>query len=207
MGAYEELKARTASRTDYPDEKMHRRFQAILGEISPGARVLDVACGSGTLIAALRERGCVVRGIDLAPGAVALARAKGLDVMGGDVDSYESSPDIRSLLLDTYDAIILSKCLVYLKCKNNLLPQLRAKSIYVVQSNPAHWKFLCRRWVLRDSAHLEDKLPYVTAEGNIINSHSLNGLSRWAASYGYKSRILTGKWIRGRDRVTVLERP
>jgi glycine/sarcosine N-methyltransferase len=44
--------------------------------VAPGARVLDAACGVGTQAIGLAERGYHVRASDLAPGAVARARAE-----------------------------------------------------------------------------------------------------------------------------------
>jgi ubiquinone/menaquinone biosynthesis C-methylase UbiE len=42
----------------------------------PGARVLDVACGTGNLAIIAARRGCVVSGIDLASNLIAQARAR-----------------------------------------------------------------------------------------------------------------------------------
>ncbi|MEV4639166.1 class I SAM-dependent methyltransferase [Actinoplanes sp. NPDC049548] len=50
----------------------------------PGARVLDVGCGSGDFLAYCGERGMTTSGIDPAPGMVALARGRTPDVrLGG----------------------------------------------------------------------------------------------------------------------------
>ncbi len=43
--------------------------------------VLDIGCGPGRLVAALRDRGIAALGIDAAPAAIALARSRGLTVM------------------------------------------------------------------------------------------------------------------------------
>lgn len=52
--------------------------------IPPGARVLDVACGTGNLAIPLARRGAVVTGVDIAPNLLAQARerarAEGLEV-------------------------------------------------------------------------------------------------------------------------------
>ncbi len=58
----------------------------IAGHVAPGSRVLDIGCGDGTLMAALRERGCAARGMELEPHNVAECVARGLSVIQGDAD-------------------------------------------------------------------------------------------------------------------------
>lgn len=54
----------------------------------PGARVLDVGCGSGDLLVHLAQRGFWTAGIDPAPGMVALARERvpSADIRPGDAE-------------------------------------------------------------------------------------------------------------------------
>ncbi|ACQ79908.1 Methyltransferase type 11 [Beutenbergia cavernae DSM 12333] len=58
-------------------------------EAGAGARVLDVGCGSGDLLAHLEARGLRVAGVDPAPGMLAQARARlpGADLRPGDAES------------------------------------------------------------------------------------------------------------------------
>lgn len=44
------------------------------------ARVLDAGCGAGRMSRYLAERGCLVEGVDLSPGMVAMARRDHLDL-------------------------------------------------------------------------------------------------------------------------------
>lgn len=44
--------------------------------IPPGARVLDVACGTGNSAIPLARRGCIVTGVDIAPNLLEQARAR-----------------------------------------------------------------------------------------------------------------------------------
>ena len=50
-------------------------FEMVLGELSPGARVLDCACGTGTLAVGLALRGFEVTASDASEAMVARARA------------------------------------------------------------------------------------------------------------------------------------
>src|SRR5207244_2262279 len=60
----------------------------IAANVQPVTRVLDVGCGDGALMAALRDqRGCDARGLELDPGDVSAAMARGLSVVQGDADT------------------------------------------------------------------------------------------------------------------------
>ena len=50
-----------------------------------GSATLDVGCGPGRLVHALARAGVDATGVDLAPAAVALARARGAEVLHADV--------------------------------------------------------------------------------------------------------------------------
>ena len=59
-----------------------RRRALLLGEVRPGERVLDLGCGAGRFVAALREAGSDVVGVELAEAALERARvnAPGADL-------------------------------------------------------------------------------------------------------------------------------
>jgi 2-polyprenyl-6-hydroxyphenyl methylase/3-demethylubiquinone-9 3-methyltransferase len=68
----------------------------------PGSRVLDVGCGGGLFLAALRERGAEVHGVELDPQRVAYARAvHGLEVTPRPVED----PWWRERHAGTFDAV------------------------------------------------------------------------------------------------------
>lgn len=64
----------------------------------PGASVLDVGCGPGTITADIAARGATVIGIDAAPDVVAKAQELGVDARVGDAYALEF-PD------DTFDVV------------------------------------------------------------------------------------------------------
>jgi len=63
---------------DLPDDPepwaWKRRRALLLGEARPGERVLDLGCGAGRFIAALREAGADTVGVELAQAALERAR-------------------------------------------------------------------------------------------------------------------------------------
>jgi SAM-dependent methyltransferase len=77
------------------------------GGIVPGARVLDLGCGSGDLIIHLLSMGADVTGIDISPGMLALAEER-VRVFGGGRTAELRATSAETLGLDSdfYDAVV-----------------------------------------------------------------------------------------------------
>ncbi len=58
----------------------------IAAHVTPGSRVLDIGCGDGALMLALRDLGCDVRGIEIDGASVERCVSQGLSVVQGDAD-------------------------------------------------------------------------------------------------------------------------
>lgn len=80
----------------------------LITEMVPeGSRVLDLGCGDGSLMAHLRdEKGCTVRGVDLSPGDIASALARGLSVVQTDLDE-----GLSGYADGSFDYVVLSQTL------------------------------------------------------------------------------------------------
>jgi 2-polyprenyl-3-methyl-5-hydroxy-6-metoxy-1,4-benzoquinol methylase len=63
-----------------------RRRALLLGEVRPGERVLDLGCGAGAFLAALRDAGAQPVGVDIAEAALERART---NVPGADLRRLE----------------------------------------------------------------------------------------------------------------------
>jgi SAM-dependent methyltransferase len=73
-----------------------RRFDRVAG-LKPG-RLVDVGCGSGRDLLALRKAGWAVRGVETSGAAVRRARAAGLDVVEGTLEEARLGPGSADLV-------------------------------------------------------------------------------------------------------------
>jgi methionine biosynthesis protein MetW len=89
-----------------PDE-LRRDLRLIADMIEPGARVLDIGCGDGALLAYLaREKGVDARGMELSQSGVNACVRHGLSVIQGDADR-----DLEAFPVGAFDVAVLSQTL------------------------------------------------------------------------------------------------
>lgn len=110
----------------------------IAANVVPGSRVLDVGCGDGALMAALRNSRAVdARGLELDPLNVAECVARGLSVIQGDADT-----DLGYYTDGGFDYAILSQTLQTTKRPDLVLDELLrvGRKAFVSFPNFAHWQ-------------------------------------------------------------------
>lgn len=111
---------------------------AVADAVPAGARVLDIGCGDGALLAHLRDtKGVDARGIDVLAGNVATAVARGLSVVQGDADA-----DLADYPADAFDMVILSDTLQAMRSPATVLGELVriGRSAVVSFPNFGHWR-------------------------------------------------------------------
>ena len=110
----------------------------IADNIARGTRVLDVGCGDGALMAALRDNRQVdARGLEIDAGNVAAAVSRGLSVIQGDADS-----DLAGYPDGSFDYAILSQTLQTTRAPDAVREHLLriGQRAFVSFPNFAHWR-------------------------------------------------------------------
>ncbi|WP_457106449.1 methionine biosynthesis protein MetW [Methylobacterium sp. P5_C11] len=110
----------------------------VLGLVPAGARVLDIGCGDGSLLALLRDRrGIDGRGIELSREGVNACLARGLSVIQGDADT-----DLANYPDGAFDVVVLSQTIQATRNPRVVLEHLLRIGRQVIISFPnfGHWR-------------------------------------------------------------------
>lgn len=124
-------------------EALRPDLAVIAARVPQGARVLDVGCGDGALLASLRaQRGVDARGIEIDGALVERCVARGLSVVQGDADR-----DLTFYPDGAFDVAILSQTLQTAARPDHMLAELLrvGRRAFVSFPNFAYWRM---RWSL-----------------------------------------------------------
>ena len=178
------------------DPRLAARHALIAGLVPEGARVLDVGCGDGVLLARLAaERGARGYGLEIDGADVARAVARGLSVVQGDAEAdLQGYPDAG------FGAVVLSNSLQALRAPVPALRQAVRVGERAVVSFPnfGHWRVraslartgrmprsraLPQEWHETENIHLctvLDFLDLCRAEGMAVDAaYGVNGARSW----------------------------
>jgi len=120
------------------DAALRPDLALIARNVVAGARVLDVGCGEGILMAALRDAaGADVRGLEIDPAKVSAAVGRGLAVVQGDADT-----DLAYYPDHSFDYAILSQTLQTTRRPDKVVQSLLriGRQAFVSFPNFAHWR-------------------------------------------------------------------
>ncbi|HVH78049.1 MAG TPA: methionine biosynthesis protein MetW [Stellaceae bacterium] len=134
-------------------DRLRRDLRVIADMIEPSARVLDIGCGDGALLAYLaREKGVDARGVELSQSGVNACVTQGLSVIQGDADS-----DLDAYPTGAFDVVVLSQTLQATRQPRRVIETLMRISKRAIVSFP-NFGF----WRVRAGLALRGRMP-VTA--------------------------------------------
>ena len=136
---------------------MRADLEVIADLINPGARVLDLGCGEGELLAFLQANKRVNGyGLEIDPANITTCVRKGVNVIEQDLDSGLSNfPD------DSFDMVVMTETLQSVKAPVILLEEMLriAQECIVTFPNFGHWR--CRLYLAtRGRMPISDHLPH-----------------------------------------------
>jgi ubiquinone/menaquinone biosynthesis C-methylase UbiE len=99
--------------------------------VARGRRVLEPACGGGSISMRLARRGCVCDGVDIAPGLVELARRVANELAveehwPGSARFFEGDLNIMTFTPQSYDVVLANAALHHVQELDHLLDALYA---------------------------------------------------------------------------------
>jgi methionine biosynthesis protein MetW len=131
-------------------------FATIAGFIKHDARVLDLGCGDGSLLAYLqRERGASGYGIEIDDAGVLASLRNGINVLQSDLESGLAGFDDAS-----FDSVILSQTLQAMRHTEGIIHEMLrvGREAIVTFPNFGHWT---HRWqILNGHMPKSRNLPY-----------------------------------------------
>lgn len=180
---------------------LRRDLELIADWIRPGAHVLDLGCGDGTLLSYLGEiRGTTGYGLEIDPDNVARCITRGVDVIQTDLD--EGMPQFNS---GGFDYVIMTQSLQALNYPDRILEEMVRIGREAIASFPnmGHWK--CRAQLgLGGYMPVTPTLPYRWYDSPNIHLCTVYDFERLCAERGYD--VLERAAVDRHHRTTMLAR-
>jgi methionine biosynthesis protein MetW len=159
-------------------------FDAIAAWVKPGAHVLDLGCGDGSLLRFLTDaRGATGYGVDIADDNVLACVNNGVNVIQSDLEAGLSGFDTGS-----FDCVILSQTLQTMKHTERLLNEILRVGREGIVSFPnfGHWRV--RLQLLGGHMPVSKDLPYQWYDTPNIHLFTLADFETFCR--GHRVRIL-----------------
>jgi homoserine O-acetyltransferase len=157
-------------------------FATIASWIPKGARILDLGCGDGSLLAYLaRERGAKGYGVEIDDAGVLASVANGINVLQSDLESGLAGFDDAS-----FDCVILSQTLQAMRHTEDLVAEMLrvGREAIVTFPNFGHWS---HRWqIVKGRMPVSTSLPYQWYDTPNIHLCTVADFDAFLAERGFR---------------------
>jgi homoserine O-acetyltransferase len=163
------------------DAGLRRDYAVIAGWIGQNARVLDLGCGDGTLLAHLRHtRAATGYGLEIADAGVLASVRNGVDVIQSDLERGLAGFDDGS-----FDVVILSQTLQAMRHIEQIVAEMLrvGREAIVTFPNFGHWSH--RLQILRGRMPVSRSLPYQWYDTPNIHLCTVADFDAFLARRGY----------------------
>lgn len=168
---------------------------AILQEwIAPGSRVLDLGCGKGQLLQALRQRDVVGYGIEIDHDDIEHCLANGVNVIEQNLDY-----GLDNFLDASFDTVVMSQTLQAVRYPERALTEILriGRECIVSFPNFGHWR--CRHYLtFAGEMPVSELMPYTWYDTPNIHFCTISDFEALCQKLGI--RILSRRYVvNGRD--------
>jgi len=173
-------------------------FAAIANWVKPGARVLDLGCGDGTLLAYLNEqRGGAGYGVEIDDDGILACVKNGVNVIQGDLER-----GLSGFADGSFDYVILSQTLQAVRSSERVVREMLrvGREGIVTFPNFGYWRN--RLQVIGGNMPVSNRLPYQWFDTPNINLCTITDFEDFCRDHGV--HILERIVMRDGSAVTLL---